>query len=132
MRLFYPDLRRVTCLAAGALAGQSFNYKMGSWDPPYGIELQVDALAALMLLIITGASAGAINAAHMGAGTEPFAERVEQLVGLWSRLEIDDVFRVDTGSILRHVWRWGMQLAFFMFDLAENIIKEIASENPNT
>ena len=43
-------------LASGALAGKVFNYKMGSWDPPYGIELNVDALAAVLLLIITGAS----------------------------------------------------------------------------
>ena len=43
-------------LASGALAGQIYNYKLGSWDPPYGIELNVDALAAVLLLIITGAS----------------------------------------------------------------------------
>jgi multicomponent Na+:H+ antiporter subunit D len=32
------------------------NYLMGSWPAPYGIELEVDALSALVLLIVTGAS----------------------------------------------------------------------------
>ena len=63
--------------------------------------------------ILTGVSAGAINAAHMAAGTDDFASRVEKLVGLWSELEIDDVFRVDSLSILRHVVRWTAQLAYF-------------------
>jgi multicomponent Na+:H+ antiporter subunit D len=49
-------LLNAVSLASGALAGQAFNYKLGSWEPPYGIELNVDALAAVLLLIITGAS----------------------------------------------------------------------------
>ena len=39
-------------LAVGTLAGQTYTYKMGNWEPPFGIVLQVDALAALLLLII--------------------------------------------------------------------------------
>jgi NTE family protein len=62
--------------------------------------------------ILTGVSAGAINAAHLAAGCDDFPTRVEKLVQLWSGLEIDDVFRVDTPSILRHVVRWSAQLAF--------------------
>ena len=38
--------------AAGVLS-----YEMGAWPAPYGIELRVDALNALVLLVITGASA---------------------------------------------------------------------------
>ena len=33
---------------------------MGSWPAPYGIELQVDALSALVLLVVTGASSLAL------------------------------------------------------------------------
>lgn len=62
--------------------------------------------------ILTGVSAGAINAAHLASGFEDFPTRVEKLVELWSQLEIDQVFRVDTGSILRHIISWSAQLAF--------------------
>mgnify|MGYP001942404731 CR=1 FL=1 len=32
------------------------SYKLGGWDAPLGIELRIDALSALMLLILTGSS----------------------------------------------------------------------------
>jgi len=63
--------------------------------------------------ILTGVSAGAINAAHLAAGCEDFPTRVEKLVELWSGLEIGDVFRIDTWSVMRHAVRWGAQLAYF-------------------
>ena len=40
--------------------GNPATYQMGSWAAPYGIELQVDALSALLLLIVTGASSVAL------------------------------------------------------------------------
>ncbi len=70
-------------LAAGALAGRTFNYKMGSWDPPYGIELQVDALAALMLLIITGASVVALVAAERSVSAQIEEERQPLFYAAW-------------------------------------------------
>ncbi|MGB5412660.1 MAG: monovalent cation/H+ antiporter subunit D family protein [Woeseiaceae bacterium] len=38
------------------LATGPVTYLMGSWPAPYGIELRVDALSALMLLVVNGAS----------------------------------------------------------------------------
>ena len=35
-------------------------YQMGSWPAPYGIELGIDALSALLLLVVTGASSLAL------------------------------------------------------------------------
>jgi len=40
--------------------GNPVSYEMGSWVAPYGIELQVDAFSALVLLIVTGASSVAL------------------------------------------------------------------------
>ena len=60
---------------------------------------------------ITGVSAGAINAAHLAAHHGSFGQSVEELSGLWSDLHVDDVFRVDAGSLGRNVLRWGMRLA---------------------
>ena len=45
--------------------------------------------------ILTGVSAGGINAAYLAARQEPFAEKVENLADVWAGIRIDDVFRVD-------------------------------------
>lgn len=60
--------------------------------------------------ILTGVSAGAINAACLAAHPGSFRDAVEALTGLWSRLEIPSVFRVDTPSLLGHLGRWGLRL----------------------
>ncbi len=60
--------------------------------------------------ILTGASAGAINLAHLAASPKPFPEALEDLVGIWSRIEVDDVFNVSPASLAGHVGRWGLGL----------------------
>ena len=47
-------------LVLGVLNVGPATYLMGSWPAPYGIELRVDALSALLLLVITGASVTAL------------------------------------------------------------------------
>ena len=60
------------------MGGSPVTYQMGSWAAPYGIELQVDALSALVLLVITGASSVTLIggreslAAIISADREPF------------------------------------------------------------
>jgi multicomponent Na+:H+ antiporter subunit D len=46
----------VVNLAQITLGGETVGYLMGNWQAPYGIELRVDALSALILLVVTGAS----------------------------------------------------------------------------
>src|SRR5574341_1292534 len=46
--------------------------------------------------ILTGVSAGAINAAFLAAHIEDFRKRVEELARLWSHLTVDQVFRVGS------------------------------------
>lgn len=60
--------------------------------------------------IVTGVSAGAINAACLAAHPGSFREAVETLYRMWADLEVERVFRTDTGSLLRHVLRWGVRL----------------------
>jgi NTE family protein len=60
--------------------------------------------------IVTGVSAGAINAVHLAAHRGDFAEATEDLVRLWSRLTPDHIFRVGSGSLLRNVASWGLRL----------------------
>ena len=64
----------------------------------------------LDLPIITGVSAGAINAAFLAGRPGSLPDAVETLTRLWSTLTVDQVFRVDAGSLLSHVVRWGLRL----------------------
>jgi len=54
----------------------------------------------LRIPYLTGVSAGAINAAHLAAHHGTFGQSVEELSRLWSRLRIEDVFRVDAPSLI--------------------------------
>lgn len=64
----------------------------------------------LVAPILTGVSAGGINAAHLANHPGTFAQQVEDLTHLWRDLTVDQVFRVDTPSLLGHLGRWGLQL----------------------
>jgi NTE family protein len=58
--------------------------------------------------IITGVSAGAINAAHLAAYQGTFCEAVEQLAELWKELTTDKVFHTDSGYFFTNFFRWGL------------------------
>lgn len=64
----------------------------------------------LQIPIITGVSAGAINAAHLAAHHGTFRQATDELFHLWSSLTVDHVFRTDAGSLGWHALRWGRQL----------------------
>ncbi|MBW3551899.1 MAG: patatin-like phospholipase family protein [Gemmatimonadetes bacterium] len=60
--------------------------------------------------IITGVSAGAVNAAHLASHHGNFGQAVEELTGLWSELTPEQVFRADVSSLTWNVARWGFRL----------------------
>lgn len=60
--------------------------------------------------ILTGVSAGGINAAYLAARPGPFADKVEHLAQMWSNIRIDDVFRVDLRDLASRSVRWGGRL----------------------
>lgn len=64
----------------------------------------------LRVPIITGVSAGAVNAAHLASHHGTFPQAVEELTGLWSELTPETVFRADPGSLSWNVTRWGLRL----------------------
>lgn len=61
--------------------------------------------------IITGVSAGAINAVHLAAHPGTFAEAVDDLAALWSELTVEQVFRVDARTLTVNAIRTALQLA---------------------
>ena len=58
--------------------------------------------------IITGVSAGAVNAAHLAAYQGTFCEAVDQLAELWQELTTDKVFHTDSGFFFSNFFRWGL------------------------
>lgn len=67
-------------------------------------------LPHLRFPIITGVSAGAINAAFYAAHPGPLLEAANALCDLWAGLQVEAIFRVDTASLARHFTRWASRL----------------------
>ncbi|RBP51235.1 monovalent cation/H+ antiporter subunit D family protein [Arenicella xantha] len=70
-------------LTLGVLNGQTFTYQMGNWPAPYGIELGVDAFSALLLLVITGASALALLGGRRSLDADIEEERQPLFYAAW-------------------------------------------------
>lgn len=60
--------------------------------------------------IISGVSAGAINATFLASRNAPLSEVVEELCEVWRTLELKDVIRIDSGSLARNIFGWGTKL----------------------
>jgi len=60
--------------------------------------------------ILTGVSAGAINAAFLGAHQDPLPARVEKLCDLWRNISVEDVFRVGALGLFTHMVESGLAL----------------------
>ena len=60
--------------------------------------------------VVTGVSAGAINAAFLASHRGTMAEAAEQLADLWCQLTFDRVFNVETAALGTNVARWGLRL----------------------
>ena len=64
----------------------------------------------LKIPIVTGVSAGGINAALLASHHGSFSQAVRELVSLWERLTVEEVFRVDAPSLSWIGLRWVFQL----------------------
>jgi NTE family protein len=64
----------------------------------------------LPLPILTGVSAGAVNASFLAQYDGPRSEAIEALARLWGSLSPEAVFRVDTRSLAGNIARWGTRL----------------------
>ncbi|HUE95661.1 MAG TPA: patatin-like phospholipase family protein, partial [Longimicrobiaceae bacterium] len=64
----------------------------------------------LRFRILSGVSAGAVNAAHLAQHHGTFPQAVDELTSLWQELTSETVFRSDASSLLWNVVRSGAQL----------------------
>jgi len=60
--------------------------------------------------IITGVSAGAINAAFLASRQAPLSAVVEELATVWENLRLEDVLRIDARSLMRNAAAWVTKL----------------------
>ncbi len=60
--------------------------------------------------IVTGVSAGAINATCLAASRVRHADTIAQLDERWRGLTVDQIFRTDSASLASHVARWAGRL----------------------
>ena len=58
--------------------------------------------------ILTGVSAGAINATHLAAFQGSWQDSVEALVGLWQHMRTDKVYRTGLGPMMGRMVHWGL------------------------
>ena len=60
--------------------------------------------------ILTGVSAGAINAVHLAAYRGDWSDAVEKLRTLWLSLETNKVYHADFRHVSRRVLHWGLRV----------------------
>ena len=60
--------------------------------------------------IITGVSAGAINALFLAAHHGPLREAADRLSEVWGKLHLEDVVQIDPPSLARKLLAWGSTL----------------------
>lgn len=65
--------------------------------------------------VVTGVSAGAVNAAYLGACADDFAESAQQLVKSWSELTAERVFKIDALSAGRTGFKFAIDAAVGAF-----------------
>lgn len=68
-------------------------------------------LPATKLDIITGVSAGAINAIFLASRQGAFGAMVEELASVWSALRVKDVLRIESRPLIQNALAWGAKLA---------------------
>jgi NTE family protein len=76
---------------------------------------------SLRFPIITGVSAGAINAAFLASHSEPPAEAAPKLCDLWSNLQVENIFDVDISTLARTFIQWGTRLGAGGSDMAPDV-----------
>ncbi|MGO9139227.1 MAG: patatin-like phospholipase family protein [Syntrophales bacterium] len=69
-----------------------------------------DQFPHLNIPILTGVSAGAINATFIANHQGTFAEAVDALSDFWLKLEPTHVFNVNAWTLSKNILRWGLSL----------------------
>lgn len=71
-----------------------------------GVAKALGRTAAAPFKVITGTSAGAINAATMAVHADRWRRGVARLLRLWRNIEVGDVYKADLADVSVHGMRW--------------------------
>lgn len=96
------DGRRLALVLTGGGARAAYQVGLLRWLGRRAPELRFD--------IITGVSAGAINACYLAGHAGDLAFAATALTDIWAALEPERVFRVDTRSLLSRTAGWALRL----------------------
>jgi NTE family protein len=100
-------------MSTGATSGLALTLTGGGARGAYqaGVLARLgEALDDLQFGVITGVSAGAINAAFLANHRGSFGGAARELSGLWNKLSTEEVLRGTPIELARNVTRWGVQL----------------------
>lgn len=95
-----PDSLALVLTGGGARAA----YQVGA------LRCLARRMPKLKLDIITGVSAGALNALFLASRQGTLTGIIDELCDIWNNLELKDVIRVDARSLARNVFGWGTKL----------------------
>ena len=62
--------------------------------------------------VITGTSAGAINAAALACGADDFDSAVRRIAQVWRQMRTQQIYRTDSLAMLDAAARWRLVLGF--------------------
>lgn len=71
-----------------------------------GVAKVLGRSSAAPFRVISGTSAGAINAAMLAAHADSFRRGVARLTRLWRNIEVSKVYRADLATVSTHGMRW--------------------------
>lgn len=100
-------------MPSGATSGLALTLTGGGARGAYqaGVLARLgEAVGDLEFGIVTGVSAGAINAAFLANHRGNFGEATRELASLWNALSTEEVLHGTPLELARNVTRWGVQL----------------------
>ncbi len=81
-------------------------YQVGVLGALTRLRRDAGAPAANPFAVITGTSAGAINAAALACGCDEFDAAVERIVSVWANFHAEHVYRADSLGLVRSGANW--------------------------
>ena len=96
------DLTGLILTGGGARAA----YQIGVLQAFAAIRRSCGVTSGNPFPVIAGTSAGAINAAGLACRADDFDHAIETMVGIWSNIHAEDIYRADSFGVIRAGARW--------------------------
>lgn len=81
-------------------------YQVGVLQAIAGMRREAGILSGNPFPVISGTSAGAINASALACGADNFDDAVAQLADVWSKFQVQQVYRAEVSDMVTSGARW--------------------------